>query len=817
MNTKLHIGILLILLAGTALSCRQEEVPEQAAPELSQPAGEPLKLAAVYEDDEDARVEMTDTGLKMYFSAGDKIGVYVIGPSTNIQNVPYSAANATTEGCDFEAPSTVQVIAQEGDVVYAVYPVEGGNGEGQMTISDWSADDMMTKSGPEWTGSKEEVVAPEQVQPAAGDFSNLDKYVVLSAEPAEVTDGTATLVFSPVTAQINIQLQNNTGAALTVDRVLLSASSDPDAALSGNFDLDLTASPKLSQTGFSLSPVAGQVSNSVSLSFQSPLQIAANANAELYFVVNAFSASSLTLTVFTQGGRHIIKKDFASDKHDFTRQVRRHIAYKATSSTFVNNSSFNNPGVTPHVDGEEYDTYQGLVMAGYQGWQSCPGDGSLCGQREGIDNWGHYVSTTVSPFRLERGALGNGFNFWPDCSEYDNKYALPGFSYPGGGQAYVYSAYDEQTVMTHFRWMKEYGIDGVFSQRFMVYVNKNNTAEYEFHITNLRHQMKASNQYGRAICVMYDLVGMKEESFLTPEYLMQDLAELEAEYHFKDRSQGQKYYLYHNGKPLIALVSFAQADMPYNMTECRECVQRLQAAGYSVMIGVPTYWRTNGNDSPYTTDLLAMIDELHPDVLMPWFVGRYDYDGTTPVSYKSSTKVTSFDSFKSNIQGDASWCNTHGVDYAPNVWPGFDWSHQRPASIPYDRHGGDFFWKQAYYDIATAGAKMIYLAMFDEIDEGTAIYKVLRKSDAPSNTPDTDYYVKYENGEYTDTGTTGPIWIQSMSFNSASKWWEKSSTLTPSFNGVEDEYRSDHYLWLSGQIRAMLRGEIPMSSTKPTR
>ena len=29
-----------------------------------------------------------------------------------------------------------------------------------------------------------------------------------------------------------------------------------------------------------------------------------------------------------------------------------------------------------HEDGEPYDTYKGLIMAGYQGWFGTPGDGS---------------------------------------------------------------------------------------------------------------------------------------------------------------------------------------------------------------------------------------------------------------------------------------------------------------------------------------------------------------------------------------------------------------------------------------------------------
>ena len=31
---------------------------------------------------------------------------------------------------------------------------------------------------------------------------------------------------------------------------------------------------------------------------------------------------------------------------------------------------YNDLGFTPHVDGEPFNTYRGLVMAGYQGWRS---------------------------------------------------------------------------------------------------------------------------------------------------------------------------------------------------------------------------------------------------------------------------------------------------------------------------------------------------------------------------------------------------------------------------------------------------------------
>nr|AIA94006.1 CAZy families CBM13 protein [uncultured Chitinophaga sp.] len=48
------------------------------------------------------------------------------------------------------------------------------------------------------------------------------------------------------------------------------------------------------------------------------------------------------------------------------------------------------------------------------------------------------------------------------------------------------------------------------------------------------------------------------------------------------------------------------------------------------------------------------------------------------------------------------------------------------------RNRGAFFWKQ----IAGAkqvGATMLYIAMFDEMNEGTSIFKVATKSQVPEN------------------------------------------------------------------------------------
>src|SRR5260370_10246372 len=69
----------------------------------------------------------------------------------------------------------------------------------------------------------------------------------------------------------------------------------------------------------------------------------------------------------------------------------------------------------------------------------------------------------------------------------------------------------------------------------------------------------------------------------------------------------------------------------------------------------------------------------------------------------------------------------------PVIFPGFSWySLNRGAGqnqIP--RNGGSFIWCQAY-NARRAGAQMLKIAMFDEVNEATANFKVApRRQDAP--------------------------------------------------------------------------------------
>lgn len=347
--------------------------------------------------------------------------------------------------------------------------------------------------------------------------------------------------------------------------------------------------------------------------------------------------------------------------------------------------------VTAHGQ-KVYNSYKGLVMTGYQGWFTTPYDGSGRG-------FHHYQGK--DGFRPGSCSV----DFWPDVSEYEKTYSTD-FKMKDGSPAHVFSSYDESTVNTHFRWMKEYGIDGAFMQRFVTEIR---TPIGKRHFNKvLESAMKSANQYERAICIMYDLSGMKsgEENLI-----LTDIDELSRIYSLKDHDKNPSY-LYHNGKPLVTVWGVGFNDKrQYGLKEARTIINGLKKRGFSVMIGTPTHWRTRTSDTVNDIRLHKLIKDC--DIVMPWFVGRYNED--------------QYPLFNELIKEDIRWCRENGIDYVPLVYPGFSWHNMKgEGSLFIPRNRGSFLWKQLTGAIQ-AGAEMIYVAMFDEIDEGTAIFKCAKE------------------------------------------------------------------------------------------
>jgi hypothetical protein len=348
------------------------------------------------------------------------------------------------------------------------------------------------------------------------------------------------------------------------------------------------------------------------------------------------------------------------------------------------------PYTGPQVRGVDTSTLTGKVMCGYQGWHCAAGDGSGLG-------WMHYGG---------RNGFKPGsccFDLWPDVTELPpvERYPTP-FRLANGKIAELPSDDNPATVLRHFKWMKQYGIDGVFVQRFG---GELLTKSHRDHFTKVLSTCReGANRNGRAFAVMYDLSGLPKGG---TDIVRQDWVDLQDRMKITETHA----YLRHRGKPLVAVWGMGFNDgRKYTLSECLDLIKFLHDRGCSVMVGVPTYWRTHSRDC--VDD--PLIDEIckAADVVSPWAVGRF----ATPEAagqYVSKTVVP-----------DMALCKDRGVDYLPVVFPGFTWSNLKPGAplnqIP--RRKGAFLEAQ-YKALKKAGIRMVYQAMFDEIDEGTAIFK----------------------------------------------------------------------------------------------
>ncbi len=98
------------------------------------------------------------------------------------------------------------------------------------------------------------------------------------------------------------------------------------------------------------------------------------------------------------------------------------------------------------------------------------------------------------------------------------------------------------------------------------------------------------------------------------------------------------------------------------------------------------------------------------------------FAGNDQISKPQSEAIV--DSVFRRWKADLVWCREQGKDYLPVAYPGFSWHNSHSGSplneIPRDQ--GKFLWQQ-YVELKRLGVQAIYQAMFDEIHEGTAIFK----------------------------------------------------------------------------------------------
>jgi hypothetical protein len=328
-------------------------------------------------------------------------------------------------------------------------------------------------------------------------------------------------------------------------------------------------------------------------------------------------------------------------------------------------------------------TLKGKIMVGYQGWYRTPND--PCDQ-----GWVHWGNIAKGEFSVD---------MWPDTSAYppetlDKAADVKTLS---GKTAYLFSSAWPHSTRLHFSWMRKNNIDGAFLQRFVSDGSYAVNGRQEWVMGNVRD---AANREGRVWAVEYDISGCPDDKLL--DFIKTDWAWIIDGFGLKS----DKAYARENGKPVVFVWGLAVGGREIRPETAEAVFDFLKNdpkyGGNYVIGGLPGNWR-----------------QLGPE----WQKHIKQQDGT--LAWMSSSYAEDVKDFKAL-----------GVDYFPHVKPGFSWANLKhiptgatDAFTP--REGGDYYEKQLV-KAAEGGGDRLFVGMYDEYDEGTAIIPM---SDDPPPTP----------------------------------------------------------------------------------
>jgi hypothetical protein len=385
-------------------------------------------------------------------------------------------------------------------------------------------------------------------------------------------------------------------------------------------------------------------------------------------------------------------------------------------------------------------TLKGKVLCGYQGWFNTPGDGAGFG-------WTHWG------VGLDRPGGGRFVvDLWPDVSEYDSADLtdVPGLKMPDGSPARLYSAYRDGPVQVHFKWMRDYGIDGVFLSRFIGEAASPNRARHVNMV--LAHVREGAHRQGRVWAMMLDLSTGRNAS---TKMVTDDWKFLCDQVKVREDSR----YLHNEGKPVVLLWGLGFKDRPWSPAQGEELVRFFKDdpkyGGVYLIGGIDPSWRTLRGGSRNDPEWAKVYRSF--DAISPWDAGRYHDDASMDRHRKAVW------------EGDLAELKPARKGYMPTAFPGFSWDNLKrrpPGTTGIPRRKGEFYWRQ-FAIFRELGVQTVFVGMFDEVDEGTAIYKV------------------------TNDPPLGPHFA--------------------TYEGLP----SDYYLRLTGAATQMMRGDKPLSAQIP--
>lgn len=338
----------------------------------------------------------------------------------------------------------------------------------------------------------------------------------------------------------------------------------------------------------------------------------------------------------------------------------------------------------PTVKAANNTTLKGKAMTGYQGWFRTPNDP----EGRGWSHWGNIEGGTFS------------IDMWPDVSQYPaaSLEKAADLKLKSGRQAYLFSSAWPSVVDTHFRWMRENDIDGAFLQRFVNDGFNSISGRPEWVLSNVR---AAANKEGRIWAVEYDVSGYSDAKLL--ETLTTDWKWFVDKFKLLEDPN----YAREGGKPVVFIWGLPFPNRNYSTGTANAVVDFFKNdpkyGGNYVIGGIPGNWR-----------------EMDPG----WKDHFKKYDSV--LSWMSQSYAEDLADFKAM-----------GLTYYSHVMPGFSWANLKHLPTGDDtleytpRAAGKFYWDQLAKS-AKAGCDRLFVGMFDEYDEATA---VMPMSDDSPETP----------------------------------------------------------------------------------
>ena len=290
---------------------------------------------------------------------------------------------------------------------------------------------------------------------------------------------------------------------------------------------------------------------------------------------------------------------------------------------------------------------------------------------------------------------------FPDLSEFSEqeRYSTS-LVKPDGKPVEIYSSLNEATVRRHFKWMRDYRIDGAFIKRFALDLQHPHSTRHTN--TVLSNARKSAPESGRAYAIMYVLNGLSADKI---DMVIDDWGRLGQ----IERITDDPAYLKHEGKPVVAIKGVGIEGQKYSLAECQKLVSFLKEQGCTVMIGTAADWLEGRGDAKEDAARLALLEQA--DVISPDTIGKYSH----PRQVRREGQYT--------WASEKAWCDDRGIDYLPVIYPGYSrgsLAEEKKNLVP--RRHGKLLWAQ-FQSAKNAGCEMAYIATFDGMHNGTAIFK----------------------------------------------------------------------------------------------